>query len=555
MALRIGCSQMGRLARVATAALISASTLCLISAQAQAHHYSRHRHYAHATHQAHYSHYARAPHYGRFAHYARRASRRYYAPVAEGAVPSSPAFSALVVDANSGRTLYSADENGLRHPASITKVMTLYLLFEQLDSGAMTPRTQIPISEHAAAQEPSKLGLLPGDSISVDDAIKAVVTRSANDIAVAIAEAVGQSESNFADMMTRKAHALGMTNTVYVNASGLPNDQQITTAHDLTILGRSLEERFPRYFHYFSTTQFDFDGEIIGSHNHLLGRVDGVDGIKTGYTRASGFNLLTSVHRDGRSLIAVVMGGHSAAGRDRIMANLIGDHIAEASTARTATAMADASPAEPRVEPAVASPARARQAIIAEAKFERVSAATRAANAAGEGDDGTGDEETAPQPMLKAPESAPRAAQPTAADLGRLKSPASAGPSAKIQARLAAASALVMPPLGRPETSADDERRPGRAPQQDEDGDGLGPRGWMVQIGAPDNLAKANALLSRARERNRSTLASAKPVTEKVRKGDATLYRARFAGLDSASAEAACRSLKRTGFSCFTAHD
>jgi D-alanyl-D-alanine carboxypeptidase len=557
MALRIGCSQMGRLARIATAALVSASTLCLVSAQAQAHHYSRHRHYAHATHQAHYSHYARAPHYGRPAHYARRASPR-YAPVAEGAVPSSPAFSALVVDANSGRTLYSADENGLRHPASITKVMTLYLLFEQLDSGAMTLRTQIPISEHAASQEPSKLGLAPGDSISVDDAIKAVVTRSANDIAVAIAEAVGQSESNFADLMTRKAHALGMSNTVYVNASGLPNDAQITTAHDLAILGRSLEERFPRYFRYFSTAQFDFDGEIIGNHNHLLGRIDGVDGIKTGYTRASGFNLLTSVHRDGRSLLAVVMGGRSAAGRDRIMANLIGDHIAEASTAHTA--VADASPAvtpEPRDAPVAAPPARARPTVVAEAKFERASAATRAANAAGEGDDGAGDEESAaPQPMVKAPTLPPRAGQqPTAADLGLLKSPPSAKPSAKIQARLAAASALVMPPLGRRETSADDERRLGHASQQDEDGDGLGAHGVMIQIGAPDNLAKANALLSRARERNRSTLASAKPVTEKVRKGDATLYRARFAGLDSASAEAACRSLKRTGFSCFTAHD
>ena len=556
MALRIGCSRIGRLARVATAALISASTLCLISAQAQAHHYSRHRHFAHATHQAHFSHYARPPRYGRSAHYARRASP-HYTPVAEGAVPTSPAFSALVVDANSGRTLYSADENGLRHPASITKVMTLYLLFEQLDRGAMTLRTPIPISEHAAAQEPSKLGLAPGDSISVDDAIKAVVTRSANDIAVAIAEAVGQSESNFADLMTRKAHALGMTNTLYRNASGLPNDEQVTTARDLTILGRSLEERFPRYFRYFSTAQFDFDGEIIGNHNHLLGRIDGVDGIKTGYTRASGFNLLTSVHRDGRSLLAVVMGGRSAGGRDRIMANLIGDHIAEASTTHTATAVADASSvetAQPRDEAVVAPPARARQAFVAEAKFERVSAATRAANAAGEGDDGAGDEEiAAPQPTVRAPESAPRAAQPTAADLGMLKSPAKS--STKTQARLAAAGALVMPPLGRPENSADDEQRPGRASQQDEDSDGLGPRGWMIQIGAPDNLAKANALLSRARERNRSTLASAKPLTEKVRKGDATLYRARFAGLDSASAEAACRSLKRTGFSCFTAHD
>ena len=387
---------------MATAALISVSTLCLAGGEAEAHHYGRHRSYAHATHQAHAPRYARAAHWRAphsvhraFLRYAHRATPR-YASVAPGVVPNSPAFSALVVDANSGRTLYSADENGLRHPASITKVMTLYLLFEELDRGTMTMRTQIPISEHAAAQEPSKLGLPPGDTISVEDAIKAVVTRSANDIAVAIAEAIGGSESGFADLMTRKARALGMTNTVYVNASGLPNDEQITTAHDLTILGRSLEDRFPRYFRYFSTTQFNFDGEIIGSHNHLLGRVDGVDGIKTGYTRASGFNLLTSVHRDGRSLIAVVMGGRSAAGRDRIMENLIADHIAEASTVHTATAIADASPPapiEPRVEPAVASPVRARATEIAEAKLERISATARAANAAGEGDDATGDEQ------------------------------------------------------------------------------------------------------------------------------------------------------------------
>jgi D-alanyl-D-alanine carboxypeptidase len=536
MALRYNCLRIGRLARLATAALISASALCLVSAPAEAHHTRHYWRYAHATHHAHSPRYARAAHYGRVAHYAHRAYPR-SASVAAGAVPKSPAFSALVVDANNGSTLYSADENGLRHPASITKVMTLYLLFEELDRGTLTLRSQIPISEHAAGQEPSKLGLAPGDTISVEDAIKAVVTRSANDIAVAVAEAVGQSESNFADMMTRKAHALGMTNTLYRNASGLPNDEQVTTAHDLTILGRSLEERFPRYFRYFSTAQFDFDGEIIGNHNHLLGRVEGVDGIKTGYTRASGFNLLTSVHREGRSLIAVVMGGRSAAGRDRIMESLIADHIAEASTTHTATAVADASPVEAapaRAEPPVT--AQPRPAQIAQAKLQRVSAA---ANAAGEGDDGTGDEEIPPQPMLKAPALAPHAAQPTAADLGMLKSPAKS--STKTQARLAAASALVMPPLGRPQTPADDS-------------DGSS-GSWKIQIGAPENLAKANALLTRARERNRSTLASATPLTEKVRKGDATLYRARFAVLDSASAEAACRSLKRTGFSCFTAHD
>jgi D-alanyl-D-alanine carboxypeptidase len=347
-----------------------------------------------------------------------------------------------------------------------------------------------------------------------------------------------------------------MSSTLYRNASGLPNDEQVTTARDLTILGRALEERFPRYFRYFSTTEFNYDGEIIGNHNHLLGRVEGVDGIKTGYTRASGFNLLTSVHRDGRSLIAVVMGGRSAGARDRIMENLISDHLAEASTAHTATAVANASPGE-TTEPAVTPPVRTPPTVVAEATLQRVSAAKSPANQAGEGDDAAGDADgPAPQPMLKAPAPAPasRAAQSTDADLGGVKGPDGAKTSTKIQARLAAASALVVPPL-RPQSPAGDERSPARSSQQDDDNNGPAARGWMIQIGAPDNPAKANALLIRARERNPSTLASAKPLTEKVRKGDATLYRARFAVLDSASAEAACRSLKRTGFSCFAAHD
>jgi D-alanyl-D-alanine carboxypeptidase len=542
MALRNGCSRIGRLVRLTTAALISGSALLLAGAPAEAHHYRHYRYHPPVAHAAHYPRYA----YRGRVHFVRQAT---------AAIPASPAFSAIVIDANSGRTLYSADENGLRHPASITKVMTLYLLFEKLDRGAMTFHTEIPISEHAAAQEPSKLGLQPGDTINVDDAIKAVVTRSANDVAVAIAEAVGQTEDNFADMMTRKAHELGMSSTLYRNASGLPNDEQVTTAHDLTILGRALEERFPRYFHYFSTAEFDYDGEVIGNHNHLLGRVDGVDGIKTGYTRASGFNLLTSVHRDGRSLIAVVMGGRSAGGRDRIMENLIADHLAEASTTRSATMIADAAPvptAEPSDEPAAAP----LPAIVAGARNQQVYAATSAANAAGEGDDGAGDEKiAASQPMLKAPGAAQRSAQPTAADLNLLKKSSRAKPAAKVQARLAAASALVMPPAGRP-GPAEDQRRPARASQQVEGNDNpSAPGTWMIQIGATDDPAKANALLTRAREHNRSTLAAAKPVTEPVRRGDGTLYRARFAMLDSASAESACRSLKHNGFSCFPAHD
>jgi len=537
MAFGGGSFRIDGLARLAAAVLISASTLCFASASAQArhaHHYHRYAHVFPSGRTVRYAHaYVRVAHAPRHARYVNRGHVR-YARAASAAGFAAPAFSALVVDANSGRTLYSVDENGLRHPASITKVMTLYLLFEELDRGAMTLRTQIPISAHAAAQAPSKLGLAPGDTISVDDAIKAVVTRSANDIAVAIAEAIGGSESNFAEMMTRKARTLGMTNTVYVNASGLPDDRQITTARDLAILGHTMEDRFPRYFHYFSIPEFAFDGERIGNHDHLLGRVGGVDGIKTGYTRASGFNLLTSVHRDGRSLIAVVMGGRSAAGRDRIMANLIADHIAEASTTRTATLVADASYREPAREPAEARaepPVRPRPALVAEATMQRLSAASEEA---GEGDNGAGDDESpAPQPAVKtgAPAWALRAAE----------------------ARLEAASAIVPP--ARLENADAGRAAPPQAPQQDDQRDGAAANGsWMIQIGAPDSLAKADALLSRARERNRF-LASAKPVTEKVRKGDATLYRARFAVVDSASAEAACRTLKRSGFSCFPAHD
>jgi D-alanyl-D-alanine carboxypeptidase len=562
MALRNGCPRIGLLVRLATAALISGSALLLAGAPAEAHHYRHYRIYRHVAHAAHFPRYAHLPRYA-----AHRA--RVHAVREATAVAASPAFSAIVVDANSGRTLYSVDEDGLRHPASITKVMTLYLLFGELERGAMTLRTEIPVSEHAAAQEPSKLGLRPGDTISVEDAIKAVVTRSANDVAVAIAEAIGHTEDNFAEMMTRKARELGMSSTLYRNASGLPNDEQVTTAHDLTILARSLEDRFPRYFHYFSTAEFDYDGEVIGNHNHLLGRVDGVDGIKTGYTRASGFNLLTSVHRDGRSLIAVVMGGRSAAGRDRIMENLIADHLAEASTARTATAIAEAAPPE---EPPVRPRAAAQPVRVADQDAEP---------STGEGDNADGDDEgpapretaetaaARPAPIAYASAAAPERAP---ADLGWTQGPGAAAAAKDKQSdRLALASALVLPPERPQGPDLDRRHNPEHAPAQttaaragneapgqgeDRSPDSSAARGsWMIQIGATDDLAEANALLAHARERNRSTLAAARPVTEKVRKGEGTLYRARFAMLDSASAESACRSLKRNGFSCFPARD
>ncbi|MFH3478123.1 serine hydrolase [Xanthobacter variabilis] len=240
--------------------------------------------------------------------------------------------SAIVVDANTGRVLYDDNPDALRHPASVTKVMTLYLLFEQMEAGRLKPSSDLPVSAKAAAQSPTKLGLRPGSTLEVEDAIKGIVTRSANDAAVVIAEAIGGTESNFAAMMTQKARALGMTRTTFRNASGLPNPEQVTTARDLSILGRAIQDRFPREYRYFSTRTFYFRGQSIGNHNRLLGSVDGVDGIKTGYTSASGFNLLTSMKRDDRYMVAVVLGGRSAGSRDARMRSLLAENLPRASS-------------------------------------------------------------------------------------------------------------------------------------------------------------------------------------------------------------------------------
>ena len=253
-----------------------------------------------------------------------------------------PPFSSIVVDGNSGAVLQASNPDALRHPASLTKVMTLYLLFERLDAGTMKLDMPLRVSEHASEQDPTKLDLKPGQTITVEDAIKGIVTKSANDAAVAVAENLGGSEDAFAKLMTQKAHALGMSRTTYVNASGLPDDDQLTTARDQALVGRAIQERFPRYYRYFSMESFVYRGEAIRNHDHLLRSVEGVDGIKTGFTRASGFNLLTSVHRDGRYLVAVVMGGPSASDRDERMRELIGAHIKEAALRRTAPLIADA---------------------------------------------------------------------------------------------------------------------------------------------------------------------------------------------------------------------
>ena len=266
----------------------------------------------------------------------------------------SPAFSSIIVDANSGATLSANNPDASRHPASLTKIMTLYLLFERLDAGTMKLDSEMSVSEHASEQAPTKLGLRPGQTIRVEDAIKGLVTRSANDAAVVIAEAIAGDEAEFGKLMTRKARSLGMTRTIYRNASGLPNDEQVTTARDQSTLGRAIQDRFPRYYRYFSTTAFNYHGQSIRNHNHLLGKVEGVDGIKTGYTRSSGFNLVTSMRRGNRHLIGVVMGGRSSGSRDATMRNLLAENLEKAATRRTVAAITERNPSDANADVAQA---------------------------------------------------------------------------------------------------------------------------------------------------------------------------------------------------------
>jgi D-alanyl-D-alanine carboxypeptidase len=253
-----------------------------------------------------------------------------------GAVAHADArYSSIVIDAETGAVLTEHDPDLTTYPASLTKMMTLYLVFEQLEQGKLKLDQPFVVSRHAASQAPSNLGLEPGETLALRDLILAIVTHSANDAAVVLAEGLAGSEPAFAERMTDKARALGMQNTLFHNASGLPaNPQNTTTARDLVTLARALYRNFPKEYAYFSTTEFTFHGRDYANHNHLMQAFAGMDGIKTGYINASGFNLAASAVRDNHRLIGVIMGGESAHSRDMKMAALL-----NASFARIATGM------------------------------------------------------------------------------------------------------------------------------------------------------------------------------------------------------------------------
>ena len=474
-----------------------------------------------------------------------------------------PDYSSIVVDANSGAVLQATKADAIRHPASLTKMMTLYMLFERLEAGKIKLNTEMPTSAHAAAQAPSKLNLKPGDTIKVETAILALVTKSANDVAVIIAEALGGDEPNFARMMTAKARALGMAHTTYRNASGLPDDAQVTNARDQALLGRAINDRFPNYYHYFGTRTFEYNGRKYRNHNHLLGRVDGVDGIKTGYIRDSGFNIVTSVRRGKRHIVAVVFGGRTGSARDARARSLIANNINIASIKRTAppiaegTAMAEmklpAKPPTPTQDPrenddqvAANAPELGSTAPIKPTAVKTVNVQPGPVRTAALSPLPSGSRKLMPAPATAKPASVTTIAT-LKSDLPPPPVGAAPGVLGVLSAKEAEGSKTTDKTTHKTTKLASTAANvPMPPPESAVKARG----GWMIQVGAFDDEQDAKKRLTAAQTKAKTELGQADPFTEKVAKGNKQLYRARFAGLDKSQAETACKNLKRSEIPC-----
>jgi len=417
-------------------------------------------------------------------------------------------YAALVADGNTGKVVFARNADAKRYPASLTKIMTLYVLFEELDAGRMSMSTRLTVSPHAHRQQPSKLGLKPGQTIAVRDAILALVTKSANDIAVVVAEAVEGSESAFAARMTRTARRIGMASTTYRNASGLPDNGQVTTARDQMVLARNLMQRFPEYYKLFRTRTFTHAGRSYGNHNKLLGNFQGTEGIKTGYIRASGFNLVTSVRRDGKLLIGVVMGGRTGASRDAHMRDILTASFPKVSPGR----MQLLARAAPQNEPPLPTP---KPEILQADSVQTAST-------------GAMQIVSMPRSVSTVPIAVPAGPQPTA--------PTS-----------------IAEIVTKTRDSAPDETEQGSAEVGLANPAAAG--GWVIQIGAFPSKGSAEEKLTVARSAAQRILGSAEPFTEPVEKNGTTLWRARFAGFDQSSARAACDYLKRRDYACFAARN
>ncbi len=423
----------------------------------------------------------------------RKKAKRHHRPAV--VQPYVEKFAAIVVEANTGRVLYERMSNETRYPASLTKMMTLYLLFEQVQKGNMTLSTPMTTSSYASSQDPTKLGLDAGDKITVEDAIKALVVRSANDVAVVTAEHLGGTEWGFATRMTQKAREMGMARTTFVNASGLPDESQRSTASDLVILSRRLVTDFPQFYPYFRLQSFYWGGRSFEGHNNLMKFFDGADGLKTGYTRMSGFNLASSATRQGTRLIAVVMGGRSARDRDIQSAELLESEFTRLGLGRPAPVIMAMSPLVLDDEEAAAETAQDSAAAF------RPDAASKVVMAA-------------PQPA--APGSAP-----VYASIPSSPREISEGDTAD-QVR----SSLVV--------------HTGQ---------------WGIQVGAHSTREKAETQLKEVTTQQRAIIGGARSAIVQLDVRGETFYRVRFGAFTPAKAESLCKQLQKKGTSCLVVTD
>ncbi len=455
-----------------------------------------------------------------------------------------PRYAAIVMDANTGEVLYEKHADSQRYPASITKIMTLYLTFEALASGRLSLSDKITISSHAASMPPSKLGLRAGDTITVDDAIRALAVKSANDMAVAMAEKIGGSESRFAALMTLRAQELGMTHTQYVNASGLPDSRQLTTARDIAILSRAVMRDYPQYYGYFGLHRFAYHGLTMSNHNHLLDSMPGVDGLKTGYINASGFNLAASAVRNGRRLIAVVLGGSSTASRDNNVEDLLNTGF-EVLTRRD----------------------KGENITVAQNLFEPEATGPilRPATEQGDGDqrglriilgDGTGAMAPIADPVQPAARRTLEAA-PSCRTIRSVKVVRRRGRKVRVAttSRRCDGAAVVQASDPKPCKTVVVRKGPRHKAVRRTVCESPGRRdvakashgGWQVQVGAFRRRADAKTQLAKLERRFSDHFADAET---SVGAAEGGLYRARFVGLSAEAAHDACSALRAKGETC-----
>jgi D-alanyl-D-alanine carboxypeptidase len=445
---------------------------------------------------------------------------------------------AIVIDANTGKTLFADNADAPRHPASLTKMMTLYMVFEAMAEGRIRKNSRMPMSKHAASMAPTKLGIKAGNTLSVETAIYALVTKSANDAAAATAEFLGGSESNFAQLMTAKARSIGMRSTRFYNASGLPDPRQITTARDMAILGVALRKNFPQYYSYFSTRSFTYGRSRMANHNKLLGRVAGVDGIKTGYTRASGFNLVSSVAIGNKRVVSVVLGGKSGRSRDAEMAGLIAKYVPKASNKSTGGALVAMRNIFKGKEPAEV----AETVEDVQVSLNNVDVVIPAERPdAVDVDQSVDAEEVDVAEVIEPKPLAMAAVKPTKRPIVPL--------TEEIENN-----AGGVDPANNEDTKVDPITT-ASAPEESQivGQQSAAPKGaWVIQIAAADSESGAMKILSGAKAKGGKALASAEPFTQSVKKGSATLYRARFGGFETKDAAwNACEALKKKNFGCF----